>query len=333
MRVMGSHSSCSLSLTLKLPKRSTTAKRRGNCSCTSLITGFCSKVVCTTRTAALEASRKNQSFTAISFSANFPSLKEFRISGKRRTTAETSAASTSRQITASAGYCDWNFSEFNPKISVHENHLEDFETCTVGTYGLCICCGDEISEGLYCEYCDNDESEICDECEERCESTTTVINEYGEHIEVCDSCLEDGYRFCPHCDEYYPRDTMTVVGNNYVCENCLAEYYEQCYECGDYQHRDELHSVINQSGEEVTVCEDCRYNYYEHCDCCQNICHEDIMTDVHVRDTDNQIRVCDDCRENYYQECETCGEFFHNDYVSDGICPNCRQDEEDDTND
>lgn len=231
------------------------------------------------------------------------------------------------------GYCDWNFSEFNPKISVHENHREDFETFTVGIYGLCICCGEETSEGLYCEYCDNDESEICDECEERCDSTTTVINEYGERIEVCDSCLEDGYRFCPHCDEYYSRDTMTVVGNNYVCERCLAEYYAQCYECDEYQHRDELHSVINQSGEEVMVCEECRYNYYEHCDCCQNVCHEDIMTGVHVRDTDNQIRVCDDCRENYYEECETCGEIFHNDFVSDGLCPNCRQDEEDDTND
>ena len=69
------------------------------------------------------------------------------------------------------GYCDWNFADFNPKISVHENHLDDFEIFTVGAYGLCICCGDEISEGLYCEHCDNDESEICD------------------------SCIEDGYRF------------------------------------------------------------------------------------------------------------------------------------------
>ncbi|MBR1419563.1 MAG: hypothetical protein IJ575_00675 [Selenomonadaceae bacterium] len=103
------------------------------------------------------------------------------------------------------GYSDWLYSDFDAKISIRADHSDDFETFTVGDYGLCISCGCEISEGLYCVDCDPDRHELCQECEEYCYETTEVINRNGEHIRVCERCLDEYYSFCEHCEHYYPK--------------------------------------------------------------------------------------------------------------------------------
>ena len=51
------------------------------------------------------------------------------------------------------GYADWNYSDFDAKISIRADHENDYETLEVGTYGLCICCGEETEIGLYCDDC------------------------------------------------------------------------------------------------------------------------------------------------------------------------------------
>ena len=226
------------------------------------------------------------------------------------------------------GYEDWTFSEFGATISINDSHLDDFRTFTVGVYGLCICCGEEISENLYCEDCDPADCEICDECGCRCDGTTNVINEYGDRVNVCDTCLEDGYQFCCHCDEYYPRGDMTRVDSTYVCPNCLEEYCCECSECGELHHQSNMQHAYNQYGNEVMVCDDCRHDYYEWCRHCGECCHDETMHSVRGH-YGAEIRVCDDCLNNYYSECENCGECFNTSDLTNGLCADCRRNEED----
>ena len=230
------------------------------------------------------------------------------------------------------GYPDWTFASFGAKISIHQNHLDDFQPFDIGTYGLCICCGEEISENLYCEDCDPADCEICDECGCRCDGTTNVINEYGDRVNVCDTCLEDGYQFCCHCDEYYPRGDMTRVDSTYVCPNCLEEYCCECSECGELHHQSNMQHAYNQYGNEVMVCDDCRHDYYEWCRHCGECCHDETMHSL--RDHyGSEIRVCDDCLNNYYGECENCGESFNTADLTNGLCPDCYRQQEDEDND
>ena len=114
------------------------------------------------------------------------------------------------------GYADWCHADFNAKISIRADHIHNFESFEIGTYGLCISCGNETSERLYCPKCDSDESEFCQECEEHCRETFDVINRYGERINVCANCLDEHYRFCQRCEEYRPKDEF-VDG---VCRHC-----------------------------------------------------------------------------------------------------------------
>jgi len=65
------------------------------------------------------------------------------------------------------GYTDWEYKDLNAKISIRHDHANYFKPFDVGTYGLCICCGERISSGLYCRHCDT-ESEICSMWHELC---------------------------------------------------------------------------------------------------------------------------------------------------------------------
>ena len=121
------------------------------------------------------------------------------------------------------GYVDWSHSDFDAKISIRADHEHDFETFKVGTYGLCISCACEISNGLYCSECNPDEKEYCQECDQSCSETWDVINEHGEHIRVCQHCLDENCRLCEHCEEYRPRDEISVTGDgSNVCHRCLT---------------------------------------------------------------------------------------------------------------
>jgi len=51
------------------------------------------------------------------------------------------------------GYADWTYSDFDGKVSIRNDREENYEPLEVGTHGLCICCGKETSEGLYCLDC------------------------------------------------------------------------------------------------------------------------------------------------------------------------------------
>ena len=231
--------------------------------------------------------------------------------------------------TGFGGYEDWLYPEFDARISIHQHHLDDFQTFDIGTYGLCIICGEETSEGLYCDECDPEGRETCDECGCRTDSITGVLNQYGERIYVCPNCLEEGFSYCCHCDEYYPCDQMTLVDNTYVCSNCVENHCAECAQCGEIHHQNSLQDAYDRYGNAVLICDDCRYDSYDCCQHCGEIHHEDNLHSVHGR-YNGEITVCDNCFNNHYSPCENCGEHFHTGDLTNGLCPDCYRKEDDD---
>ena len=168
-----------------------------------------------------------------------------------------------------------------------------------------------------------------DECGCRCDNITGVINEYGERVYVCRSCLDDGFSYCHHCDEYYPSSQMTRVDSTYICPNCVEEHCTKCAECGELHHRRNMHDAYDRHGNAVLICDDCRHEAYRYCEYCGEVHHEDTMHSVHGR-YGSDVRVCDNCRNNYYSPCEHCGEHFHNADLTNGLCTDCFRQQEDD---
>ena len=48
------------------------------------------------------------------------------------------------------GYEDWTYEDFCAKVSIRADHENDYKEFEIGTCGLCISCGHETSDGLYC---------------------------------------------------------------------------------------------------------------------------------------------------------------------------------------
>ncbi len=189
------------------------------------------------------------------------------------------------------GYEDWTYGEFCAKVSIRDDHKDDFREFEIGTWGLCICCGVEISEGLYCDHC-NGKVE-CDCCGEHYNEDELhyVFDEDGTEIRVCDNCSDQYYVYCEECESYHHRDDMIRVQNgNYVCSNCLERYYTYCDYCEEYVYRDSL-------------------------------------VEVHCNDGYDEY-VCENCAGYYYMECEHCGRMFHEDVMQDGLCPDCLKEAE-----
>ena len=204
------------------------------------------------------------------------------------------------------GYVDWKYSDFDARISIRNDHAEDFEVFDVGTYGLCIVCGDEISEGLYCSCCEDSPRIRCDHCGEYCSETWLVHDRDGEEIDVCEDCLSEFYTCCADCDEYhYSSNTHCVSGDRYVCEECFNENYTCCDDCGEYYRNDSdcLHLAYDADGCECYICDSCREFAYEYCEHCNETYHESLMHTFCDKDG-NEIRVCADCLEELEEDSE-----------------------------
>lgn len=177
------------------------------------------------------------------------------------------------------GYPDWTYPEFDGKVSLRVDHEYDFEPLIVGAAGLCICCADRNSNGLYCCDCDED-ALVCDDCGRRCQETFTVNGSDGIERYVCYDCRECHYGRCDECGGYYPDDddVFQYVDRQNICVHCLEEYYEECEECGEYFRREAMLSVVyDSSGASVWVCENCVANNYEvcpHCDEFIEVCED-----------------------------------------------------------
>lgn len=214
------------------------------------------------------------------------------------------------------GYPDWTYNDFDGHISFREDCDRDsVSPLEVGASGLCIMCGEEISNGLYCDDCEG--SYTCGHCGCRCGETFTVIDG-GEEQYVCEDCRDEHYSYCDECETYHDGDTVFYADGRNVCDSCREEYYEECEECGDWHRREDMHEVYNSQGNEIWVCDDCFDNY----SCCEECGDCYPMDDVVSARKSNGacVHVCEDCRDKFV-ECPHCGELIE--MCDDGTCPVC----------
>lgn len=228
------------------------------------------------------------------------------------------------------GYTDWSYSDFDGHICFRNDCDKDnVAPLTIGTYGLCFYCGDECSEGLLCDACD--ESIRCQECGNLCdEDDLTIVHDtYGNEISVCEDCCDRYYEFCNDCEEWYPNDEIICVDGGYthVCEGCLEEDYTRCDCCGEYYLNEDTFRAFHD-GEDETVCESCLQEHYLYCDYCEEAIHEDNINTIYDKEG-KELFICDDCltiRINSInngediQCCPECGAYYEGELT---VCPNC----------
>lgn len=215
------------------------------------------------------------------------------------------------------GYPDWEYENFDGKVSIRADHVDDFKSLVVGTWGLCVSCGCEISSGVYCDDCDG--GETCEDCGRRCGELFSVRNSRGDWIGVCEDCRDENYTYCDECEEYWPNDCVTEIDGRYVCDSCVQEYYSCCEECDEYHRSDDMTLVVDSRGNEIYVCEDCLDRLYERCeDCGEYHIREDCFR-LTKADGDT-VYVCENCMENH-TSCPHCDSLI--DICEDGTCPEC----------
>lgn len=205
------------------------------------------------------------------------------------------------------GYPDWEFEEFEARISLREDHKNNFASFEVGSYGLCLKCGKEIDAGLYCVKCLAESR--CQRCRNICDTLHEVIGLHGERRAVCTDCFRNYYSQCAHCGEYHHVENITEVeSGNYVCERCLSEHYTQCECCGKYFPNAEIQEMVDINGDEISACEYCsnRHDFERHSEC--EYCGRRVRYRELRRVSDGDL-VCRDCLEENYTQCEDCGEY------------------------
>lgn len=221
------------------------------------------------------------------------------------------------------GYADWTYDDFDGHVCIRRDHENDYKPITVGTWGLCIVCGDKCSSGLYCEDCDEDEERTgsyCDVCHEWINGELyDVLDENGGTLCVCEDCMRD-YEECFICGEYHHHDRVRYIAGRCICQGCLDEHYFQCDDCGEW-HRVSGRRRAYVDSNEIEICEDCRNSHYITCPVCGDLVHEENAQQAVVAGA--LLDVCDDCIEYNFCECPVCGELHRISEMEDGICPEC----------
>lgn len=170
------------------------------------------------------------------------------------------------------GYTDWAHAKFDGKVSIRADHGHGYRPLRVGAAGLCVCCGKETSEYLYC----GGEEGICEEgmcrcgsCGELCDERTEAYGRDGGSCLVCEDCLGRFYTRCEECGCYCHNDCIRELGSGeYVCTGCMeGGSYACCRECGDYYRDEDIYPVVNEDGESVYVCRKCHEGYEECPEC------------------------------------------------------------------
>ena len=215
------------------------------------------------------------------------------------------------------GYQDWTYENFDGHISIRADCDEEtVDPLDIGTYGLCVVCGEETSDGVYCEDCGKGYE--CDEWGGHYRELCDVRDSRGNWIQVCERCRDEYYTYCDECEEYWPNDCVTEVDGQYYCDDCLDECCERCDECDGWHRSDSMYDAYRE-GRELRICGDCRDEYYYGCDRCGDLHHAGDMRTVH-RASGYEDYVCDDCADNY-DCCPHCDELIE--IKDDGTCPNC----------
>ena len=219
------------------------------------------------------------------------------------------------------GYKDWLYEHFNPKISIRSDHEHDFKSFAVGTHGLCIKCGTATSDGLYCREC-SPIPHFCDDCENESDDLTQVHDFHGNLIYVCEDCLDEYYRLCQHCNQYFHVESMHDIGDfSYVCNDCFHNHYTLCDDCDEYFQNEDIYPAVDSDGNEINICFNCADHYIQCSECGRYVLPQN-SSDANNANGE-LIHICPDCLEHYYEKCLVCGNIFHIDHLTDGLCAEC----------
>ncbi len=123
------------------------------------------------------------------------------------------------------GYPDWEYAEFAAKVSIRNDHKNNFKNFSIGDIGLCMHCARPTSQGV-----------VCDDCS----------REIKDSIDYVD---------CDECGTAYPRDELEEVIDydytvSHVCGECRRAHYSHCSGCDRYVH-DEIYDC------DADLCEEC----------------------------------------------------------------------------
>ena len=139
-------------------------------------------------------------------------------------------------------------------IADNINHCAEKYTCAE-----CGCVVDEedvywINGEPYCGDC----THYCNHCGNYFVGDGTWVDDDRRY--VCDSCLENHYRYCDECREYYYWEDVTYVESEGidVCCDCLSEDFTLCKHCGEY-HR--TSTMIEEDG--YMYCKECHEKLFE----------------------------------------------------------------------
>lgn len=146
---------------------------------------------------------------------------------------------------------------------------------------------------------------FCQECGEYAEELTSVYNERGQEIFVCEDCLKESFVQCQDCGEYFSKDHDFIEVENFgpICQNCYDEGgFFYCEECEKTFTED---CAVYIEGKEIYVCEDCAEENYYKCDFCGR--YTDYDHAIFSQDYP-QTCICHDCYDSgSYEICASCG--------------------------
>lgn len=141
----------------------------------------------------------------------------------------------------------------------------------------------------------------CWECGDRLDEYGTY---YADERVYCESCYDDLYTYCAHCDEPVYRDDTIDICNGYYCEHCAHELSTECDHCADRVLTEDMIHVKTGNGEHKLHCDYCADRVGEDCIECEQPTHYDYMRDG----------VCFDCRED--NVCSLCNKLVNNAYMN-----------------
>lgn len=135
----------------------------------------------------------------------------------------------------------------------------------IGSSPLCPVCGDhhvDESSSLVCDYC-SEETYICECCGDRIREDDIHCTDNGVY---CEYCFNDNFTWCDHCQEYESNDNGQYVESigEWVCDYCLNHYFTRCDQCGEWFNDDDI--VDHDSGSYCESCFDDNFSYCEECE-------------------------------------------------------------------
>jgi len=139
------------------------------------------------------------------------------------------------------------------------------------------------------------------EADARCERCGIALTEdevyYGpDDYPYCESCWDELFTFCCHCDYTGLREDMIEGPDGYLyCENCANELFDECEDCGDTVWREQMYYIDDG---DYYVCEDCFERNYIVCEKCNQSFYKDNVERI------GNSYYCSDCAEEIREEME-----------------------------